>query len=71
MNPDVYRGPWGGANCRDSPVQTDRACSCGAGPCQAADQYLEQLKDVLRHGFAKGGVAGFFAESIQVQVQLY
>lgn len=21
MNPDVYRGPWGGARCRDSPVQ--------------------------------------------------
>ena len=21
MNADVYRGPWGGAHCRDSPVQ--------------------------------------------------
>ena len=21
MNADVYRGVWGGANCRDSPIQ--------------------------------------------------
>ena len=23
MNPDPYRGPWGGKACRDSPVQVD------------------------------------------------
>ena len=28
MNPDPYRGPWGGGHCRDSPVQTDRTCGC-------------------------------------------
>lgn len=31
MLPDVFRGPWGGSNCRDSPVQTVRKCSCSEG----------------------------------------
>jgi len=65
MNPDVYRGPWGGRNCRDSPVQTNRDCSCGPNSCQAADMYFEQLADVIRHSMPKAGLAGFFAESIQ------
>ena len=30
MNPDPYRGPWGGGHCRDSPVQTERSCGCPA-----------------------------------------
>ena len=29
--PDVYRGPWGGANCRDSIAQTQRTCDCSPG----------------------------------------
>ena len=66
MNPDVYRGPWGGKNCRDSPVQTDRNCECKPGECQACDQYVNQVQDVLQHSAPKGGkVAAFFAESIQ------
>ncbi|KAM4639017.1 alanine--glyoxylate aminotransferase 2, mitochondrial isoform 5-T5 [Amazona ochrocephala] len=28
MLPDVFRGPWGGSHCRDSPVQTVRKCIC-------------------------------------------
>ncbi|KAG8512667.1 Alanine--glyoxylate aminotransferase 2, mitochondrial, partial [Galemys pyrenaicus] len=32
MCPDVFRGPWGGSHCRDSPVQTIRKCSCAPGP---------------------------------------
>lgn len=31
MNADVYRGPWGGSNCRDSPAQTLRTCNCQHG----------------------------------------
>lgn len=31
MCPDVFRGPWGGSHCRDSPVQTIRKCSCAPG----------------------------------------
>ncbi|KAK2170495.1 hypothetical protein NP493_1149g00072 [Ridgeia piscesae] len=65
INPDVYRGPWGGAHCRDSPVQTERTCACAAGECQACDGYVDQLQDVLRHSHPQTGIAGFFAESIQ------
>lgn len=31
MCPDVFRGPWGGSYCRDSPVQTVRKCGCTPG----------------------------------------
>ncbi|XP_015767486.1 PREDICTED: alanine--glyoxylate aminotransferase 2 homolog 1, mitochondrial-like [Acropora digitifera] len=31
INPDVYQGPWGGANCRNSIAQTDRPCDCSPG----------------------------------------
>jgi len=66
MNPDVYRGPWGGRACRDSPIQTDRECACAPGECAACDAYVEQARDVLLHQTPKGGkVAAFFAESIQ------
>jgi len=65
MNPDVYRGPWGGKNCRDSPIQSDRSCNCGPGECQANDMYIDQLKDVIRHSTPKSGLAGFIAEAIQ------
>lgn len=66
MNPDPYKGPWGGSNCRDSPVQTDRPCSCGVSQCHACDMYIAQLEDVLKHNTPKK-IAGFFAESIQVK----
>lgn len=64
MNPDVYRGPWGGKNCRDSPVQTNRDCNCQAGQCEANDMYLDQFNDLLKHSLPKR-IAGFFAESVQ------
>lgn len=66
MNPDVYRGPWGGKHCRDSPIQTNRDCDCGANECKACDNYVAQVHDVLQHSTPKGGkVAAFIAESIQ------
>lgn len=65
MNPDPYRGPWGGSHCRDSPVQTNRACQCSPGNCEACDKYIDQLEDVLRFSTPKSGIAGFIAESIQ------
>ncbi|XP_016080223.1 PREDICTED: alanine--glyoxylate aminotransferase 2, mitochondrial isoform X2 [Miniopterus natalensis] len=64
MCPDVFRGPWGGSHCRDSPVQTIRKCNCAPDSCQAKDQYLEQFKDTLNTCVAKS-IAGFFAEPIQ------
>lgn len=67
MCPDVFRGPWGGSHCRDSPVQTIRKCSCAPDCCQAKDQYIEQFKDTLNTSVAKS-IAGFFAEPIQVGI---
>ncbi|XP_022349234.1 alanine--glyoxylate aminotransferase 2, mitochondrial isoform X2 [Enhydra lutris kenyoni] len=64
MCPDVFRGPWGGSHCRDSPVQTIRKCSCAPDCCQAKDHYIEQFKDTLNTSVAKS-IAGFFAEPIQ------
>ncbi|KAK2163615.1 hypothetical protein LSH36_76g00083 [Paralvinella palmiformis] len=64
-NPDPFAGPWGGANCRDSPVQTVRSCGCTDGQCHASDMYLDQLDDVLKYSIPKAGLAAFFAESIQ------
>uniref|UniRef100_A0A8C6E102 Alanine--glyoxylate aminotransferase 2, mitochondrial n=1 Tax=Moschus moschiferus TaxID=68415 RepID=A0A8C6E102_MOSMO len=64
MCPDIFRGPWGGSHCRDSPVQTTRKCSCAPDCCQAKDQYIEQFKDTLNTSVAKS-IAGFFAEPIQ------
>ncbi|XP_015418135.1 PREDICTED: alanine--glyoxylate aminotransferase 2, mitochondrial isoform X4 [Myotis davidii] len=64
MCPDVFRGPWGGSHCRDSPVQTIRKCSCAPDCCQAKDQYIEQFKDTLSTCVGKS-IAGFFAEPIQ------
>jgi len=65
VNADPYRGPWGGARCRDSPIQTDRQCDCKPGQCKASDEYVNQLEDLLNHGVPKKGVAGFIIESIQ------
>ena len=66
MNPDPYRGIWGGKHCRDSPIQTTRSCDCKPDHCQASDRYLEQLDDVLNYEVNKKKVAGIFIESIQV-----
>ncbi|KAL4235440.1 alanine--glyoxylate aminotransferase 2 [Mactra antiquata] len=65
INPDVFRGPWGGKHCRDSPSQTLRSCDCKEGECKAGDMYYDQLEDVLRFSMPKGRIGAFFAESIQ------
>ncbi|KAM4810060.1 alanine--glyoxylate aminotransferase 2, mitochondrial [Rhinophrynus dorsalis] len=64
MCPDVFRGIWGGSHCRDSPVQTNRKCSCSPGFCEAKDKYIDQLKETLNTS-ATQRVAAFIAESIQ------
>ncbi|RXM30636.1 Alanine--glyoxylate aminotransferase 2, mitochondrial [Acipenser ruthenus] len=64
MCPDVFRGPWGGSGCRDSPVQTIRECNCSPDCCQANDMYVQQLKEVLDTSVSQQ-IAGFFAEPIQ------
>lgn len=68
MNPDVYQGWWGGRYCRDSPVQTDRTCSCSPDHCLAGDNYYSELEQVFRYSLPRGKVAGFIAESIQVNI---
>lgn len=65
MNPDVYRGVWGGAHCRDSIAQTTRSCDCPQGECKAAELYAEQLRDTVKHSIPKGKLAAFFSEPIQ------
>ena len=37
------------------------------GECEASEQYVRQLEDVLDHCAPKAGVAGFIAEYIQVR----
>lgn len=64
MNPDPYLGIWGGAHCRDSPVQTTRSCSCDF-ECKAANEYYKQLRQAFEFSLPRGRVAGMFAESIQ------
>ncbi|CAN9504292.1 unnamed protein product [Ophioblennius macclurei] len=64
MCPDVFRGPWGGSHCRDSPVQTTRECSCAQGHCMANENYIGQLKETFATS-VPSRIAGFFAEPIQ------
>ncbi|XP_030625919.1 alanine--glyoxylate aminotransferase 2, mitochondrial isoform X2 [Chanos chanos] len=64
MCPDVFRGPWGGSHCRDSPVQTIRNCSCSPGHCEANDKYIGQLKEVFATS-VPSRIAAFFGEPIQ------
>lgn len=65
MNPDVYKGIWGGSNCRDSPIQTNRKCNCKENQCDAKDKYLDQFMDLFRYSIPKGFLAAFYAESVQ------
>lgn len=65
MNPDVYKGLWGGKYCRDSPIQTDRQCNCTPGECLASKNYLKQLDEVFKYSLPRGKCAAMFAESIQ------
>uniref|UniRef100_V9KPN0 Alanine--glyoxylate aminotransferase 2, mitochondrial n=1 Tax=Callorhinchus milii TaxID=7868 RepID=V9KPN0_CALMI len=64
MCPDVYRGPWGGSHCRDSPIQALRQCTCPPGGCEAGDRYVEDLRDVLQCSVSKH-LAAIIAEPIQ------
>ncbi|XP_041816449.1 alanine--glyoxylate aminotransferase 2, mitochondrial-like [Chelmon rostratus] len=64
MCPDVFRGPWGGSHCRDSPVQTIRECSCAQGHCMANEKYIGQLKEIFATS-VPSRIAGFFGEPIQ------
>ncbi|XP_068561721.1 alanine--glyoxylate aminotransferase 2, mitochondrial-like [Cebidichthys violaceus] len=64
MSPDVFRGPWGGSHCRDSPVQTLRGCDCVQGHCVANERYIGQLKETFATS-VPSRVAAFFAEPIQ------
>uniref|UniRef100_A0A8C9Y671 Alanine--glyoxylate aminotransferase 2, mitochondrial n=1 Tax=Sander lucioperca TaxID=283035 RepID=A0A8C9Y671_SANLU len=64
MCPDVFRGPWGGSHCRDSPVQTIRECSCAQGHCMASGQYIGHLKETFATS-VPSQIAAFFAEPIQ------
>lgn len=67
-NPDVYLGPWGGSNCRDSPVQPgNRKCNCTIGQCVAEDNYFKDFQNVYKSLVPfDGKIAAFTAESIQV-----
>ncbi|KAK1787466.1 hypothetical protein P4O66_002941 [Electrophorus voltai] len=64
MCPDVFRGPWGGSHCRDSPVQTTRECNCSPGQCLANNKYIDQLKEEFTT-CVPHQIAGLFAEPIQ------
>ncbi len=48
MNPDPYKGLFGGKKCRDSPVDIDRECQCQPGECQATQKYIDQLEEVTK-----------------------
>ncbi|XP_025830046.1 alanine--glyoxylate aminotransferase 2, mitochondrial-like [Agrilus planipennis] len=65
VNPDVYKGLWGGSKCRDSPVQALRVCSCKGSECEAKDNYIKQFKELFDYSLPKKGAAAFIAESIQ------
>jgi len=70
MNPDTYKGIFGGQNCRDSPIQpirNDCNCSCAkkSEECSAADKYIEQLEQLLMYSMPQKKVAAMFLESIQ------
>lgn len=65
INPDPYRGPWGGKNCRNSPIQANRECDCAEGQCKACDAYVNDVEDLLRCCCHKTKMGGFIAESIQ------
>ncbi|KAH0540817.1 alanine--glyoxylate aminotransferase 2, mitochondrial [Cotesia glomerata] len=66
MNPDVYKGPWGGSQCRDCPVSHGKNCQCVGNNCQAADNYFTQLQNAFKYSLPSGKpIAAFIAESIQ------
>lgn len=65
MQPDVFRGIWGGQRCRYSPVQTTRYCDCKVNQCEASNKFYEQLVNVFQYSIPISGSAAIIAESIQ------
>ncbi|RWS26735.1 Alanine--glyoxylate aminotransferase 2-like protein [Leptotrombidium deliense] len=65
LNPDPYRGKYGGKACRDSMFQVNRECDCKVNECVACDSYIADLEDVLNTSCSQKKIAGFIAESIQ------
>lgn len=61
----MFVGPWGGKNCRDSLVQTQRNCNCTPNDCEAKNKYLQQLQEIFTYNIPRKKLAAFFAESIQ------
>ena len=50
MNPDVYKGIYGG--CRDSLVQAHPKCDglhCTDTTCSSADKYVKQLEEIFSY----------------------
>lgn len=66
--PDVYKGSWGGSNCRDSPIQVSgRNCACEEKECIASEKYFDDFKETFQFSLPyKHNIAAFVAESIQV-----
>jgi len=67
MNPDMYRGIWGGPGYRDCPVFPEGITRASDEECeQVEDRYLDQLEEIVKYSLPKGNsLGGFFAESIQ------
>uniref|UniRef100_A0A8D8ZQ11 Alanine--glyoxylate aminotransferase 2, mitochondrial n=3 Tax=Cacopsylla melanoneura TaxID=428564 RepID=A0A8D8ZQ11_9HEMI len=65
LMPDVYRGIWGGARCRYSPIQTKRYCECPPNQCDATNKSYEQLVNAFQYNVPITGAAALIAESIQ------
>merc|ERR1712106_1203190 len=61
MNPDVYRGLWGGPQHRDCPVRPAGVAEATQEEClRVAYMYMEQFEEVVRYSLPKGNsVAGF------------
>lgn len=54
LNPDPFRGRWGGKNCRDSIAQTMRKCDCSLNECAATENYYQDLEEVFRYSIPVG-----------------
>ena len=54
MNPDPYKGLFGGKHCRDSPIQVTRNCDCQEGTCNAVGDYMNQYEEVVKYSLPKG-----------------
>ena len=60
MNPDPYKGLFGGKHCRDSPIQVTRNCDCQEGTCNAVGDYMNQFEEVVKYSLPKGNFEYFY-----------